>query len=54
MELHTIVNTKSTEFAHPVIEVIENRRSSRAYSSAPIEQAKIDALFEAALGHPAA
>jgi nitroreductase len=52
MQTHTIVNTKSSELEHPVLEVIATRRSSRAYASNPIDKEKIDALFEAARWAP--
>lgn len=43
---------KSTEFASPILEVIQNRRSRRAYSGRMVEQEKIDSLFEAARWAP--
>lgn len=52
MQTQTIVNTKSTELEHPVLDVIATRRSSRAYASNPIDKEKIDALFEAARWAP--
>ncbi len=52
MQTQTIVNTKSSELEHPVLEVIATRRSSRAYASNPIDKEKIDALFEAARWAP--
>ncbi len=44
--------TKSTEFEFPVTELIEQRRSRRAYSSKPVEPEKIKSLFEAARWAP--
>ncbi len=38
---------KSTEFEHPVTEVIKNRKSVRAYADRLIELQKINSLFEA-------
>jgi nitroreductase len=38
---------KSREIEHPVSELIKNRKSVRAFSTAPIEQVKINSLFEA-------
>jgi nitroreductase len=52
MQTQTIVNTKSTELEHPVLDVIATRRSSRAYASNPIDKEKINALFEAARWAP--
>ncbi|HEU5147814.1 MAG TPA: nitroreductase family protein [Chryseosolibacter sp.] len=43
---------KSTEFASPVMEVIKNRRSRRAYSDKLVEPEKIHSLFEAARWAP--
>lgn len=43
---------KSNQFEFPVAEIIEQRRSSRAYSSQPIESEKIYSLFEAARWAP--
>ena len=43
---------KSTEIEYPVLEVIEQRRSSRAYSDKAVEPEKIKALFEAARWAP--
>lgn len=43
---------KSTEFEFPVTELIEQRRSRRAYSSKAIEPEKIKSLFEAARWAP--
>jgi nitroreductase len=45
-----ILTSSVTE--HPVLEVIENRRSLRAYADKPVEPSKIDALFEAARWAP--
>src|SRR5688500_14506936 len=43
---------KSTEFASPIMEVIQNRRSRRAYSDRMVEPEKIHSLFEAARWAP--
>ncbi|MBT1702598.1 nitroreductase family protein [Chryseosolibacter indicus] len=43
---------KSSEFHSPVLEVIQNRRSRRAYADRPVEKEKIDSLFEAARWAP--
>lgn len=43
---------KSTEIEAPLLETIQVRRSGRAYSNRPIEQEKIQALFEAARWAP--
>lgn len=42
----------STDFETPVLETIQNRRSRRAYLDRPIEQEKIQSLFEAARWAP--
>lgn len=42
----------SSEIEWPVLNVIKHRRSRRAYSSRPIEDAKIKSLFEAARWAP--
>lgn len=44
--------TKSTEIEFPVTELIEQRRSRRAYSSKTVEPEKIKSLFEAARWAP--
>lgn len=44
--------TKSTEFEFPVTNLIEQRRSRRAYSSKAVEPEKIKSLFEAARWAP--
>jgi nitroreductase len=44
--------SKSSQVEFPVVELIEKRRSLRAYSSRMIEHEKIDALFEAARWAP--
>jgi nitroreductase len=51
METTAHTNTSTTVEA-PVIDIIENRRSRRAYSNQPIEQEKITSLFEAARWAP--
>lgn len=43
---------KSTEFESPVLDVIKKRRSRRAYADQPVEQEKIESLFEAARWAP--
>lgn len=43
---------KSTDFASPVMDVIKNRRSRRAYSDRLVEPEKIYSLFEAARWAP--
>ena len=43
---------KSTEFDAPVLEVIKNRRSRRAYAEKSVEPEKIRSLFEAARWAP--
>lgn len=49
----TAVNRqKSAEFESPILEVIQMRRSRRAYSEKPVEQEKINSIFEAARWAP--
>lgn len=43
---------KSADFESPVLEVIQKRRSRRAYSETPVEREKINSLFEAARWAP--
>jgi nitroreductase len=43
---------KSTEIHSPILEVIQKRRSKRAYSDQPVEEIKIQSLFEAARWAP--
>lgn len=43
---------KSTEFASPILEVIQQRRSRRAYAEKMVEPEKIRSLFEAARWAP--
>jgi nitroreductase len=51
--METITHTNiSATFEAPVLEVIENRKSRRAYSTQPIETEKITSLFEAARWAP--
>ena len=38
---------KSNQFEHPILDLIKNRRSSRAFSKQPIGPEKINSLFEA-------
>jgi len=52
METMVAPMQKSTQFEFPVADLIEQRRSSRAYSPRPVEQKKIDSLFEAARWAP--
>ncbi|HPW62171.1 MAG TPA: nitroreductase family protein, partial [Cyclobacteriaceae bacterium] len=44
--------SKSNQVEYPVAELIEQRRSRRAYSTNPIEHEKIKSLFEAARWAP--
>lgn len=44
--------SKSNQVEYPVTELIEQRRSRRAYSVSPIEREKIKSLFEAARWAP--
>jgi nitroreductase len=43
---------KSSEFHSPILDVIQQRRSRRAYSDKPVEGEKIQSLFEAARWAP--
>ncbi|MFZ6011792.1 MAG: nitroreductase family protein [Bacteroidota bacterium] len=43
---------KSSDFESPILNVIQQRRSRRAYSDRPVEQDKIYSLFEAARWAP--
>jgi nitroreductase len=52
METMVVSMQKSNQFEYPVTDLIEQRRSSRAYSSQPIEPEKIYSLFEAARWAP--
>ncbi len=52
METIVIPVHKSNEIEHVVATAIAQRRSSRAYSSQPIEPEKINSLFEAARWAP--
>jgi nitroreductase len=52
MEVPTLNMQKSSEFHSPIIELIQNRRSRRAYADKPVENEKINALFEAARWAP--
>jgi nitroreductase len=52
MEAPIRVMKKSTEFHSPVIAEIKNRRSRRAYTDRPVEDQKIQSLFEAARWAP--
>lgn|SRR5687768_14693033 len=47
-----MIMQKSTEFASPILEVIQKRRSRRAYSDKMVEPEKIHSLFEAARWAP--
>ena len=52
MPLSTKLIHTSTEFESPVLELIKDRRSRRAFSSQPVEEEKIKSLFEAARWAP--
>jgi nitroreductase len=52
METMVAPTQKSNQFEFPVADIIEQRRSRRAYSSQPIESEKIYSLFEAARWAP--
>lgn len=52
METQLTKMQTSSGIEAPVISVIENRRSLRAYSHVPVERDKISALFEAARWAP--
>lgn len=52
MEPQTIPIATSTEFEAPVLEVIQKRRSLRAFADKPVEAEKIKSLFEAARWAP--
>lgn len=38
---------KSNQIEHPILDLIKNRRSTRAFSNRPIEPERINSLFEA-------
>jgi nitroreductase len=48
----TTIKQKSSEFHSPVLDVIRNRRSSRAYADKPVGPDVIASLFEAARWAP--
>ncbi|HNV27767.1 MAG TPA: nitroreductase family protein [Cyclobacteriaceae bacterium] len=52
MEILIAPMSKSNQVEYPVAELIEQRRSRRAYSTNPIEHEKIKSLFEAARWAP--
>jgi nitroreductase len=52
MDAPTQTKTKSSEFESPIIEVIQKRKSRRAYTDQAVEKEKITALFEAARWAP--
>jgi nitroreductase len=52
METVIAQTQKSNQLEYPVTDLIEQRRSRRAYSSQPIETEKINSLFEAARWAP--
>lgn len=52
MDISTVQRQKSSEFESTVLDVIQNRRSLRAYADKPVEDEKITALFEAARWAP--
>src|SRR5687768_6671673 len=47
-----VIMQKSADFGSPVLDVIQKRRSRRAYSDKLVEQDKIHSLFEAARWAP--
>jgi nitroreductase len=49
-----VASMKSSKVEFPVVELIEKRRSRRAYSDKPVEVEKIKSLFEAARWAPSA
>lgn len=50
--MQTTMLESSTEFESPVLDIIKNRKSRRAYLSKPVEVEKIKSLFEAAKWAP--
>lgn len=50
--MQTISIETSTEFESPVLDVIKNRKSRRAYAAKAVETEKIKSLFEAAKWAP--
>jgi len=50
--MQTVAFETSTEFESPVLDIIKNRKSRRAYAGKPIEPEKIKSLFEAAKWAP--
>jgi nitroreductase len=52
MELVEEKMKTSTEFESPILDVIQKRRSKRAYADLPVEGEKIQSLFEAARWAP--
>lgn len=52
METETIQKVTSANFEAPVLEVIQKRRSLRAFADKPVEADKIMSLFEAARWAP--
>jgi nitroreductase len=52
MEVSVAAMEKSTEFHSPIIDLIKNRRSRRAYATTAVESEKINSLFEAARWAP--
>jgi nitroreductase len=52
MEMVAAPISKSNQVEYPVADIIENRRSRRAYAAQPIEPEKIKSLFEAARWAP--
>lgn len=52
MEILIAPMSKSNQVEYPVADLIEQRRSRRAYSTNPIEHEKIKSLFEAARWAP--
>ena len=52
MNVPMMTMQKSSEFQSPILEVIQKRRSRRAYADKPVEPEKIESLFEAARWAP--
>jgi nitroreductase len=52
MEVSAAGMQKSAEFESPILEVIQMRRSRRAYADKAVEQEKIQSIFEAARWAP--
>jgi nitroreductase len=52
MKAPTLTMQKSSEFESPIIDLIKERRSRRAYADKPVENSNIESLFEAARWAP--